>query len=362
VFPFPWVFRRLCDEYFWRVSEVQGKVSSNDSWAKKIAARAQSQLQPQPSRPDGSPSSPTPRSRSNSRDGTPEREVRTSTAPQPTSGMATPRRSRSNSRDAPPTSGRATPRRSSSRGGDVAAAATAAPSEQANREYMRFRERERERRAMAFPQSASLLLVLAMLCTATMAVWTAARYSVEFEVLHHTMWGATYGMAVLFHLVVLEPLMCIVLELRELLSSATKVLSLIRLLFAVFSRFFSQALRVKVADYNGKVEEDEKPAAAATVDSNIVGVGGSFFQRRLRAPAKEPDPVPLTARSIVPVPPARRAAPQEAASKSAVYQAQPRELDHPSDSGGWVAPPSATAAPPANAFLRRQRSGRKEDA
>ena len=226
VFPFPWAFRRLCDEFFWRVSDVKGKISIHDSWAKKIAARAKVQLNvpahAEPSRADGTGSSPTPRSRSHSRDNTPEREVRSSNAPLPTSGMATPRRSRSSSRDAPPTSGRATPRRSSSRSGEVVAQA-AASSEQANKEFLAFRQRQRERQAMAFPQSASLLLFFAMVSTAVMAIWTAARYSVEFEEPHHTMWGATYGMAVLFHLVVLEPLMCMVLELRELFSSYTKV-------------------------------------------------------------------------------------------------------------------------------------------
>jgi hypothetical protein len=136
--------------------------------------------------------------------------------------MATPRRSRSSSRDAPPTSGRATPRRSSSRSGEVVAQA-AASSEQANKEFLAFRLRERERRALSFPVSASILLFFAMISTVVMAIWTAARYSVEFEVPHHTMWGATYGMAVLFHLVLLEPLLCVVLELRELFSSYTKV-------------------------------------------------------------------------------------------------------------------------------------------
>ena len=176
----------------------------------------------EPSRGEGA-SSPTPRSQSRSRDNTPEREVRSSNAPQPTSGMATPRRSRSSSRDAPPTSGHATPRRSSSRSGEVIAQA-AASSEQANKEFLAFRLRERERQAMSFPQSASLLLLVAMISTSAMALWTAARYSVEFEEPLHTMWGATYGMAVLFHLVVLEPLMCFCLELRELFSSYTKVI------------------------------------------------------------------------------------------------------------------------------------------
>jgi hypothetical protein len=223
-FPFPWAFRRLCDEYFWRVSGVQGKLSIHDSWAKKIAARSRLPFQsvPEPSRSDISGSSPTPRSRSQSRDNTPEREIRSSHAPLPASGMATPRRSRSSSRDAPPTSGRATPRRSSSRSGEVVAQA-AASSEQANREFLAFRERELHRRAMAFPQSASILLFFALASTAAMAVWVAARYSVEFEEAHHTMWGATYGMAVLYHLLLLEPLMCLVLELRELLAFSTKV-------------------------------------------------------------------------------------------------------------------------------------------
>jgi hypothetical protein len=234
VFPFPWAFRRLCDEYFWRVSDVKGKVSIHDSWAKKIAARTRLPGASAPPQTDVSGSSPTPRSRSHSRDNTPEREVRTLTAPQPTSGRATPRRSRSSSRDAPPTSGRATPRRSSSRSGEVVAQA-AASSDQANKEFLAFRQRERERREMSFPASASVLLIFAMASTAAMAIWTAARYSVEFEVPHHTMWGATYGLAVLFHLAVLEPVLCIILELRELFSSYTKVTCLF-ILFRVKRR------------------------------------------------------------------------------------------------------------------------------
>lgn len=371
VFPFPWAFRRLCDEYFWRVSDVKGKVSIHDSWAKKIAARSKSQTGAisAPAPADASGDSPTPRSRSHSRDNTPEREVRSSNAPQPTSGMATPRRSRSSSRDAPPTSGRATPRRSSSRSGDVVAQA-AASSEQANKEFLAFRQRERERRAMSFPTSALVLLFLAMISTVIMAVWTAARYSVEFEVLHHTMWGATYGMAVLFHLAVLEPLMCIILELRELFSSYTKVnYSFVILWYVVVDLLTCdpfQALRNKVAAINASEDNSDKPAAAATVSSNIFGTGGTFFQRKLRTSSVNEAPKPSNdvsaVRSIVPAPPARRAGPQDSASLSAIsalYEVEPRVLDsHASDGGGYIAP-SASAAP---AFLRRQRSGRKEDA
>jgi len=90
VFPIPSVFRRLCDEYFCRVSDVKGKVSIHDSWAKKIAARAKSQLSMpaiEPSRGESLGGSPTPRSHSRSRDNTPEREVRSSNAPQPTSPL-----------------------------------------------------------------------------------------------------------------------------------------------------------------------------------------------------------------------------------------------------------------------------------
>jgi hypothetical protein len=222
---------------------------------------------------------------------------------------------------------------------------------------------------MSFPQSASLLLLLAVICTFAMALWTAARYSVEFEEPHHTMWGATYGMAVLFHLIVLEPLMCFVLELRELFSSYTKVSNYCSVAFLLSSsNSLFQSLRNKVAAISANDEQADKPSAAATVSSNIFGSGGHFFQRKQRAASvKEPPQltaaIPLT-QSIVPAPPARRAALPEAASVStlsAVYQLDPRVLDplaaHGSD---YVAPSSAAAPPPA--FLRRQRSARKEDA
>jgi hypothetical protein len=129
-----------------------------------------------------------------------------------------------------------------------------------------------------------------------------------------------------------------------------------------------QSLRNKVAAINANEDDTDKPAAAATVSSNIFGAGGTFFQRKIRANSVKEALKPLDAlpsvRSIVPAPPERRAGPQDAASLSAVaavYEVEPRVLDSQASSDqGYVAPSIATAPPPA--FLRRQRSGRKGDA
>ncbi len=127
-----------------------------------------------------------------------------------------------------------------------------------------------------------------------------------------------------------------------------------------------QTLRNKVAAINSSEDNPDKPAAAATVSSNIFGTGGAFFQRKLRASSvnevpKSSSDIPAV-RSIVPAPPVRRAGPQDSASVSAIsalYEVEPRVLDSHATSGGGYIAPSASVAP---AFLRRQRSGRKEDA
>lgn len=68
----------------------------------------------------------------------------------------------------------------------------------------------------------------------------------------------------------------------------------------------------------------------------------------------------LPVQSIVPAPPTRRAGPEGSESTiSAVYEVNPRALELRSDDVDFVAP--STSAPP-RAFLRRQRSARKEDA